>query len=144
MLGEHCKKHAIFYYVSSAWDAQPHARRMRHRVKVLYKFPNVGVHKVVHGAHGPYALFLLFSILHFLFILDMIFSLLETLIFPADLHAEDSPQEYLRILLRITLVIPSFLRIRIPQEHPRVTFILLGNYLRNVFTNIHGREFLPL
>jgi len=35
---------------------------------------NLPYERVVHGAHGPYALFLIFSILQFLFIVDMIFS----------------------------------------------------------------------
>jgi len=38
-------------------------------------------------------------------------SLPETVVFPADLHAENYPQKYLRILLRMPLVKRSFQRI---------------------------------
>ena len=54
-------------------------------------------------------------------------SLLETLVFPADFHGQNNPQEYLRILLRLR----GFLRIKMPQEHPQVTNILLRIFLLN-------------
>jgi len=45
--------------------------------------------------------------------------------FSSDLHAKNNPHEYLRILLQLPLVRRSFLRIKMPQEHPQVTIILL-------------------
>ena len=57
--------------------------------------------------------------------------LLETLFFPADFHGQINPQEYLRILLRLPIVRRSFLRIKMPQEHPQVTNSLLRIFLLN-------------
>ena len=64
-------------------------------------------------------------------------SLLESLVFPAVFYAENNPQEYLRILLLITLVIRSFLRIQISQDYPQVKF----NLLRIFCGTIDGYDF---